>query len=316
MVSIVIPVYNERETLSELHRRLTDAVLPTGEPYEILFVNDGSSDGSREVLRSIAGRDTHTRALHLARNFGHQVAISAGIDEARGNAIILMDGDLQDPPELLPDMIARWKAGSDVVYMVKRTRKEHVLKRLLFRSFYELMQKMSTIPIPLEAGNFSLMDRKVVDVVRAMPERNRYIAGMRAWAGFTQTGIEFDRDARFAGSPHMTIPRLFRLAFDGLFSFSNVPLRIAMYAGVVTALFSFAAGIVVLYIRLFTNQATPGWASPVVSILFIGGLILVTLGVIGEYIGRIYDEVKRRPLYVIQERTGFGTDDPPLSPVR
>lgn len=309
MVSIVIPVFNERDTLPELHRRITDSMALTGEPYEILFINDGSTDGTTEVLRSIAGRDAHTRALHLARNFGHQIAISAGIDAARGDTVALMDGDLQDPPELLPEMVARWKAGAEVVYMVKRTRKEHLAKRMLFRSFYELMRKMSTIPIPLEAGNFSLLDRKVVDVLRAMPERNRYIAGMRAWAGFRQTGIEFDRDARYAGRPHMTLSQLFRLAFDGLFSFSNVPLRIAMYVGMTTAIVSFSAGMVVLYIRLFTDHATPGWASPVVSILFIGGLILVTLGIIGEYIGRIYDEVKRRPLYVIQERTGFGPDD-------
>lgn len=309
MVSIVIPVFNERETLPELHRRVTESMALTGQPYEILFVNDGSTDGSTDVLRTIAARDMHTRALHLARNFGHQIAISAAIDAARGDSVVLMDGDLQDPPELLPEMVARWKSGSEVVYMVKRTRKEHIAKRMLFHSFYELMRKMSTIPIPLEAGNFSLLDRKVVDVLRAMPERNRYIAGMRAWAGFRQTGIEFDRDARFAGTPHMTLSRLFRLAFDGLFSFSNVPLRIAMYVGMTTAVVSFAAGLVVLYIKLFTDHATPGWASPVVSILFIGGLILVTLGIIGEYIGRIYDEVKRRPLYVIQERTGFGPDD-------
>lgn len=314
MVSIVIPVFNERDTLPELHRRITESMALTGQPYEILFVNDGSTDGSTEVLRTIAGRDAHTRALHLARNFGHQIAISAGIDEARGDSVALMDGDLQDPPELLPEMVSRWKSGAEVVYMVKRTRKENIAKRVLFHSFYGLMRTMSTIPIPLEAGNFSLLDRKVVDVLRAMPERNRYIAGMRAWAGFRQTGIEFDRDARFAGKPHMTLSLLFRLAFDGLFSFSNVPLRIAMYVGMTTAVMSFAAGIVVLYIKLFTDHATPGWASPVVSILFIGGLILVTLGIIGEYIGRIYDEVKRRPLYVIQERTGFGPDDPSRPP--
>lgn len=309
MVSIIIPVFNERETLPEIHRRITDAMALAGEPYEILFVNDGSSDGSREILLSLAGRDSRVRALHLARNFGHQIAISAGVDAARGDSVVLMDGDLQDPPELLPEMVGRWKSGSEVVYMVKRTRKEHVVKRVLFHSFYELMRRMSTIPIPLEAGNFSLLDRKVVDVLRAMPERNRYIAGMRAWAGFRQTGIEFDRDARFAGTPHMTITRLFRLAFDGLFSFSNVPLRAAMYVGMTTALVSFFMGVVVLYIKLFTDHATPGWASPVVSILFIGGLILVTLGIIGEYIGRIYDEVKRRPLYIIQEKTGFGPDE-------
>jgi dolichol-phosphate mannosyltransferase len=310
MVSIIIPVYNEHETLPELHRRLSAAMPSAGEPYEIVFVDDGSSDRSMDVLRTLAGSDRHVRVLRLARNFGHQIAISAGIDSARGDAVALMDGDLQDPPELLPAMVARWKAGSDVVYMVKRSRKESAAKRFLFHSFHELMQKMSSIPIPLEAGNFSLMDRKVVTVLRAMPERHRYIAGMRAWVGFAQTGIEFDRDARFAGTPRMSLSRLFALAFDGLFSFSNVPLRLAMYVGLATAVFSFCAGLLVLYVRLFTDHATPGWASPVVSILFIGGLILVTLGIIGEYLGRIYDEVKRRPLYVIKEEIEPGTKKP------
>lgn len=305
MISIVIPVFNESGTIPELHRRLGEAMGKVREQYEIIFVNDGSRDGSGETLKRIAAADGCTKMIDLARNFGHQVAISAGIDFARGDAVILMDGDLQDPPELLPDLIARWKEGYEVVYTVKRSRKEGALKRFAFHAFYRLMQRFSSIPVPMEAGNFSLLDHKVMTVLRAMPERNRYIAGMRAWAGFRQTGIEFDRGARFAGKPQMTLVRLLNLAFDGIFSFSNAPLRLATYVGVVTAVMSFLVMLWVLYEKLFTTKATPGWASPVVSILFIGGLILLTLGIIGEYLGRIYDEVKHRPLYVIRDKVGF-----------
>ncbi len=305
MISVIIPVFNEVETIPELHRRLGEALKQAGEDYEIIFVDDGSRDGSAAALKAIAAGDRTAKVIELARNFGHQVAISAGMDFARGDALILMDGDLQDPPELLPDLVAKWKEGYDVVYTVKRTRKEGALKRFAFRSFYRLMQKFSSIPIPMEAGNFSLMDRKVASVMLAMPERNRYIAGMRAWAGFKQTGISFDRAARFAGKPQMTLIRLLNLGLDGIFSFSNAPLRLATYVGVVSALLSFIGMIYVLYAKLFTDQATPGWASPVFSILFIGSLILLTLGIIGEYLGRIYDEVKHRPLYVIKDKTGF-----------
>lgn len=305
MISIVIPIFNESETIPELHRRLTAALHEVREPYEILYVDDGSRDGSSQTLKGISSTDPCVKVIELARNFGHQVAISAGMDFARGDAIVLMDGDLQDPPELLPELVARWKEGFEVVYTVKRTRKEGALKRYAFHSFYRLMQRFSSIPIPMEAGNFSLMDRKVVSVLLAMPERNRYIAGMRAWAGFKQTGVEFDRAARFSGKPQMTLTRLLNLGLDGIFSFSNAPLRLATYVGVVSAFLSFVGMILVLYAKLFTSRATPGWASPVFSILFIGSLILLTLGIIGEYLGRIYDEVKHRPLYVIKEKTGF-----------
>jgi dolichol-phosphate mannosyltransferase len=305
MISIVIPIYNEEQTLPELHRRISDAMKRVREPYEIIFVNDGSHDGSYDVLRGFARHDTHVRVIDLARNFGHQIAISAGLDAGDGDAVVLMDGDLQDPPELLPEMIGRRNEGFDVVYTTKKSRQEHFFKRLAFHGFYTLMSRLSSIAIPMEAGNFSLMDRKVIEVLRSMPERNRYIAGMRAWAGFRQTGIAFDRGARFAGHPQMTISRLLHLAFDGFFSFSNIPLRIATYTGVISAFIAFAGGLYVLYAKFFTDKATPGWASPVFSILFIGGLILLTLGIIGEYIGRIYDEVKHRPLYVVKETIGF-----------
>jgi dolichol-phosphate mannosyltransferase len=305
MISIVIPLYNEQETIPELHRRLTDAMKNVNDTYEIIFVNDNSKDNSFEEMKKFSLQDSHLKVIDLARNFGHQVAISAGIDSAKGDAVILMDGDLQDPPELLPEMIAKWKSGFEVVYTMKKSRKENALKRFAFHSFYELMQRFSSIPIPMEAGNFSLMDRKVVSVLQTMQERNRYLAGMRAWIGFRQTGIWFDREARFAGKPQMTISRLINFALDGLFSFSNAPLRLATYVGFGSAFVAFLGMLYVLYAKLFTNTALIGWASTILSILFIGGMILLTLGIIGEYVGRIYDEVKQRPLYVIREKIGF-----------
>ncbi|MDI6765889.1 MAG: glycosyltransferase family 2 protein [Bacteroidota bacterium] len=308
MITIVIPIFNESQIIPELCRLINEAMEGVNEPYEILFVNDGSSDNSAGVLRHYAARSSNIKVINMARNFGHQISISAGIDHAAGDAVILMDGDLQDPPEILPNLIEKWRSGYDVVYMVKRSRKEFFLKRFVFHSFYKVMQRFSAIQIPMEAGNFSLMDKKVLNVIKAMPERNRYIAGMRAWAGFSQTGIEFDRAARFAGKPQMTLMRLVHLALDGIFSFSNAPLRLATYIGVITSFLAFVGIIYVLYAKIFTDKATPGWASPVFSILFIGGLILLTLGIIGEYLGRIYDEVKHRPLYVIKEKIGFKED--------
>lgn len=303
--SIVIPLFNEERTIPELHRRLALTLKTLDGPVEIILVDDGSRDSSFALITDLHRKDPRVKALRLSRNFGHQVALSAGIDMARGDAVLLMDGDLQDPPELLSSMVAHWKEGYQVVYTVKRSRKENVLKRFAFHSFYRVMHSLSTVKIPMEAGNFSLLDRSVVNVLRAMPERNRYISGMRAWAGFRQIGIEFDREARYAGKPQMSLHRLFDLALDGILSFSKAPLRMAIYLGLSAACVSFLGGLYVLYEKLFTDKAILGWASTIVSITFLGGLILFTLGIIGEYIGRIYDEVKLRPLYVVQEAIGF-----------
>jgi len=305
MYSIIIPVYNEEKTLPELHRRLGAALQPLGRDIEIILVDDGSRDRSFELMKEARNHDSRIKIVSLSRNFGHQVAISAGIDLARGDAVILMDGDLQDPPELIGTMIQRWREGYQVVYTIKRTRRENRLKRFAFHSFYRLLHAVSTIEIPMEAGNFSLLDRKVVEVLRAMPERNRYISGLRAWAGFKQIGLEYDRGARFAGRPQMSFRRLTELALDGIFSFSKAPLRAAIYVGVFSALIAFFGGLYVLSEKLFTDKAILGWASTIVSVTFLGGLVLMTLGIIGEYIGRIYDEVKHRPLYVIRESLGF-----------
>ena len=305
MYSIIIPIFNEEQTLPVLRQRLVEVLLPLDEPFEVILVDDGSRDQSFALMQEIHIKDPHFKILRLARNFGHQVAISAGIDMAEGDAVLLMDGDLQDPPELVPQMVALWKEGYHVVYTVKRSRQENPLKNVAFKLFYRVIRALSSIEIPMEAGNFSLLDRRVVDVLRSMPERNRYISGMRAWAGFRQTAIYYDRAARYAGKPRMHLGRLIRLALDGIFSFSDVPLRLAVYLGFVVACLSFLGGAYVVYAKLFTDRAILGWASTILSILFVGGMILLTLGVIGEYISRIYEEVKRRPLYVIRDKIGF-----------
>jgi polyisoprenyl-phosphate glycosyltransferase len=313
MYSIIIPIYNEQLTLPELHTRLTRALASLDAPYEVIMIDDGSADASFQLMTQIHNQDNRFKIIRFSRNFGHQIAITAGMDLAEGDAIILMDGDLQDPPELLPQMIQKWHEGYHVVYTVKKSRKENPLKRLAFTAFYRVLHTLSSIKIPMDAGNFSLMDRKVIEVLKQTPERHRYISGLRAWAGFRQIGIEYDRSARFAGEPQMSIRRLFGLAFDGIFSFSNIPLRAAAYVGFVSAIVAFLGGLFVIYEKLFTNKAILGWASTIVTITFLGGLTLMTLGIIGEYIGRIYDEVKQRPLYVISEGLGFKREIAPFA---
>ncbi len=308
MYSIIIPIFNEELTLPELHERLLSATSSLDTSFEVILIDDGSRDRSFELMKQIHEKDHRFKIISFSRNFGHQIAITAGLDVAEGDAVILMDGDLQDPPELLPKMIAKWHEGYQVVYTVKTSRKENPLKRIAFTAFYRVLHALSSVKIPMDAGNFSLIDRKVVDVLRRTPERHRYISGLRAWAGFRQIGIEYARDARFAGEPQMSIRRLFSLAFDGIFSFSNVPLRAAMYVGFTAAIVAFLGGLFVIYEKLFTNKAILGWASTIVTITFLGGLTLMTLGIIGEYVGRIYDEVKERPLYIISEGIGFKRD--------
>jgi dolichol-phosphate mannosyltransferase len=312
MYSIVIPVFNESQTIPELIRRLTPVMDSLGSggkgtkgpAAEVIFVDDASSDDTFAILSQAHKSDARFKTIRFSRNFGHQVAITAGMDHASGEAIILMDGDLQDPPELIPRFIEEWKKGFEVVYAVKRNRKEFFLKRYAFSLFYRLLHSMSTIHIPMDAGNFSLIDRRVLGVLRQMPERNRYISGMRAWAGFRQTGIEFDREARFAGKPQMSLTRLFNLALDGIFSFSKAPLRLGIYVGLFSAFLAFLGTAYAIYAKVFTDRAIIGWTSVMLAITFLGGMILVTIGIIGEYIGRIFDEVKQRPLYIVGDRVG------------
>jgi polyisoprenyl-phosphate glycosyltransferase len=305
MYSIVIPIFNEHETIPELHKRVKDVIDHLGDKTEVILVDDGSRDDTFTQLKEINSTDPRFKVLRFSRNFGHQVAISAGLAHASGDAVILMDGDLQDPPEILPQFIARWKEGFDVVYAIRKKRKENIFKRTSYALFYRLMKKLSYLEIPLDSGDFCLMDKRVAKVVNEFPERNRFVRGLRTWAGFRQTGLEYERDARFAGEPKYTFGKLVRLAYDGIFSFSTAPLRMAVYAGFGFASIAFLGGLLIIYRKLVHQIDVAGWASTIVIMMFLGGLTLMTLGVIGEYIGRIYDEVKQRPIYIISDKIGF-----------
>lgn len=304
-VSVVIPVYNEQETLALLVQRLTAVLEGMSETFEVIFVDDGSRDRSLALLREFHATDPRLKCVSLSRNFGHQVAISCGIDFSRGEAVVVMDGDLQDPPEILPGLIARWREGFDVVYAVRQQRKENLLKRAAYKSFYWVLSKVSYLDIPLDSGDFSLMDRRVVDLLKRMPERNRFVRGLRTWVGLRQTGFEYARSARFAGESKYTLPKLVRLAFDGLVSYSFVPLRAVSNLGLLVSLSSLAYMIYLFAARLLGDQVIEGWTSTVVIVLFLGGVQLLSLGILGEYVGRVFDEVKQRPLYVVGEALGF-----------
>ena len=303
-LSVVIPIHDEQENISVLYTRLT-AVLEKAEPsYEIILVDDGSRDKSAERLNALAAQDRRVTVVELARNFGHQVAISAGLDYARGDAVIVMDADLQDPPEVLPRFIAEWRAGHDVVYGIREHRKEGWFKRTLYAAFYRLLQRAANIEIPLDAGDFCIMDRKVVELLVRMPERNRFVRGIRSWVGLDQVGLAYERHARYAGKPTYTYTRLLYLALDGLVSFSYIPLRAITILGSCVSLISIFLAMGYTVQKLTIGLSPPGFATTVVAIFFLAGIQLITIGVIGEYVGRIFEEVKHRPLYVVRRVIG------------
>ena len=303
-LSVVVPIYNEAENLPALYARLT-AVLETSAPeYEIVFVDDGSHDTSLAQLHALAAADDRIVVVELARNFGHQVAISAGLDQSRGSAVVVMDADLQDPPEVLPQFIAKWREGYDVVYAVREQRKESWPKRVVYALFYRLLQRVANIEIPLDAGDFCIMDRRVVDLLVSMSERNRFVRGIRSWIGLRQVGLAYERHARHAGQPKYTFSRLVYLALDGLVSFSYVPLRVITLLGFGVSLLSIILAIFYALKRLTVGLYPPGFATLIVAICFLTGVQLITIGVIGEYVGRIFDEVKQRPLYILRKVTG------------
>lgn len=303
-LSVVIPVFNESENLPELYARLAAVLAANGLRYEIVFVDDGSHDGSLGQLQRFAAADARVLVVELARNFGHQVAISAGLDHARGQGVIVMDADLQDPPEVLPEFIAKWRAGHDVVYAIRAQRKEGMLKRAAYAAFYRLLQRVANIEIPLDAGDFCIMDRRVVDLLVGMPERNRFVRGIRSWVGLDQVGLAYERHARNAGRPKFTLTRLVYLALDGLVSFSYVPLRVITMLGLAVSCVSIVLALFYAVKRLTVGLNPPGFATLIVAIFFLAGMQLITIGVIGEYVGRIFEEVKRRPLYVVRKLTG------------
>ncbi len=300
-LSVVIPAYNEEENLPALYQRLTATLDALNLDYEIIFVNDGSQDRTLALLRDLAASDPRVVAVDLARNFGHQVAISAGLDHSRGAAVIIMDADLQDPPEVLPQFIARWREGYDVVYAIREQRKEGPLKRAAYALFYRLLKRIAHIDIPLDAGDFCIMDRRVVDLLNGMPERNRFVRGIRTWIGLNQTGLAYERHARHAGKPKYTFKKLIYLALDGLISFSFVPLRMISLAGLTVSFLSILIAIAYTIQKLTIGLSPPGFATLVVAIFFLAGIQLITIGVIGEYVGRIFEEVKARPLYVTRQ---------------
>jgi glycosyltransferase involved in cell wall biosynthesis len=305
-VSVVVPVFNEEATLDALVARLERALEGAGLDYEVVFVNDGSRDRSAEMLRSHHARNPRLKCIMLSRNFGHQVAVTCGLDHAQGDAVIVMDGDLQDPPEVLAGMVARWREGFDVVYAVRRRRKEGWVKVAAYKAFYWVLHRVSYLDIPLDSGDFSLMDRRVVDLLAAMPERNRFVRGLRTWVGLRQTGFEYERDARYAGESKYSFTKLLRLAFDGLVSYSFAPLRLVSNLGMLVSLSALLYMVYLMAARLFGDLTIQGWTSTVVIVLFLGGIQLLSLGIIGEYIGRIFDEVKQRPQYVIGDSLGVG----------
>lgn len=305
-LSLVVPVFNEQETVPTFYQRATAALAASGESYEIIFVDDGSRDRTFAVLRELAQKDGRVKVLSFSRNFGHQTAVTAGMNHASGDAVAVIDGDLQDPPELVPQLMARWREGYQVVYAVRRTRKENVFKRAAYRLFYRLLRSMSYVDMPLDAGDFAIMDRRVVDELNQMPERNRFVRGIRAWVGFKQTGLEYDREPRFAGESKYPLSKLFRLAYDGVISYSFVPLRMVTRLGFAISLIAFLLILYFLGLRiLFGQELLMGWTSTIVVILFLGGVQLISLGILGEYVGRIFDEVKRRPLYIVRESIGL-----------
>jgi polyisoprenyl-phosphate glycosyltransferase len=303
-LSVVIPVYNEEDNLPALHARLSTVLAQTELSYEIVFVDDGSHDASLAILRRLASENPDVLVIELARNFGHQVAISAGLDHARGDGVIVMDSDLQDPPEVLPQFIEKWREGHDVVYAIRAQRKESWLKRVAYAAFYRLLQRVANIEIPLDAGDFCIMDRRVVDLLVGMHERNRFVRGIRSWVGLNQVGLAYERHARHAGKPKFTFMRLLYLALDGLVSFSYVPLRVITMLGLSVSLISIALAVFYAIKKLTVGLNPPGFATLTVAIFFLAGMQLITIGVIGEYVGRIFEEVKRRPLYVVRRLSG------------
>jgi len=305
--SFIIPVYNEEDTLAELYRRMSAVMDCMDSEVELILVNDGSRDRSLDIMRALHAKDPRVCYLSFARNFGQQIALTAGLNFVRGQAVVVLDADLQDPPELIPQLVETWRQGYEVVYAQRTQRqREGWFKRLTAYAFYRLLKRLADVDIPIDTGDFCLMDRRVVDILNAMPERNRYIRGLRSWIGFRQTAIQFERDPRFAGDAKYTFQKSLALAINGLVSFSKVPLRLSTYIGLFAALVAVIMAVLVVYWRFFypTSPLT-GYAAIAIAIFFLGAVQLFSIGILGEYIGRIYEEVKNRPIYTLAEVGGF-----------
>ena len=300
--SIIAPIYNEIDNLPELYRRVKEVMDSSGEPWELILVDDGSTDGSTEKIRELGQRDKTVRPVIFARNFGHQVAITAGWDYARGDAIVIIDADLQDPPEVILELAKKWKEGYEVVYAVRGEREgESWFKKFTAAMFYRIIYSITDVKIPVDTGDFRLMDRKVVDVLKRMKERHRFPRGMSAWVGFKQIGVTYKRAARVAGVTKYPFSKMLKLALNAITGFSYFPLQVATYFGFISAGVSILAIPIVVYMRIMGSGAFFGQATTLIAVLFLGGVQLISLGILGEYIGRLYDEAKGRPLYIVRD---------------
>jgi len=300
--TVIAPIYNELENIPELYPRIRDVMNQSGEPWELILVDDGSTDGSTDAIRKLAANDDRVHPVIFARNFGHQIAVSAGIDYSRGEAVVIIDADLQDPPEVIHDLIEKWREGYEVVYAVREEREgESWFKKTTATLFYRLIHAITNVKIPLDTGDFRLMDKKIVSVMRQMREKHRFLRGMSAWVGFKQIGVSYKRKPRYAGESKYPLKKMIQFALNAITSFSYFPLQLATFIGFIAAGLSVLAIPVVAILRLITGTALVGQATTLIIVLFLGGVQLISLGIIGEYIGRIYDETKDRPLYVVAE---------------
>jgi dolichol-phosphate mannosyltransferase len=308
-LSVVVPCFNEMQVLRLTHERLSRALQALGLAYEIIYVDDGSRDRTAELLLELTASDPCVRVLFFSRNFGHQAAVSAGLEAAAGEAVVIIDADLQDPPELIADMVARWRDGVEVVYGQRMHRKgEGAFKLASAKAFYRALNAISEVEIPLDVGDFRLLDRRVVDVMLRMPERDRFLRGMVAWVGFRQEALQYERQERAAGETKYPLRKMVALAFNGILSFSLAPLRLSVTLGLLTTFLAFSLIIYALVVRLFTAQWVEGWAMIFIGMMLLGGIQLIVLGAIGEYVGRIYMEAKGRPMYIVRGRAGYVVD--------
>ncbi len=301
-ISVIIPVFNEEKNISSVYNRCVSVLDSIGESFELIFINDGSKDKTFQLVYQLSATDARVKYINLSRNFGHQIAVSAGLDACNGSYAVIIDADLQDPPELITSLYAKVKEGFDVVYAKRQLRKgETFFKSITAKFFYRLLKKITTINIPLDTGDFRIISRKVINVLKQMPEQQKFLRGQIAWVGFNQTAVEYQREERTAGTSGYTVKKMMRLAMDGITSFSNLPLRIATIAGFLVSGITFCVALYALYSRFISKDYVPGWTSIIISVLFIGGVQLITIGIIGEYISRISSNVRNRPLYVVSE---------------
>lgn len=314
-LSVIVPIYNEEAVIPELYRRMTGVLDGIGESWEMVCINDGSRDRSLEMLIELHDQDPRIKLVNFSRNFGHQIAITAGMDYAQGSAVVIIDADLQDPPELIAEMMAKWREGYDVVYAVRAERRgESAFKLFTASLFYRLLRRITDVEIPLDTGDFRLMDRKVILTMRRLREHHRFMRGLGSWIGFRQIGVEYERAERFAGETKYPLTKMLRLTMDAITSFSYLPLRLGTYFGFALAFLSLVGIVATIALRLSGNNAFFGQASTLVAVLFLGGIQLIFLGIMGEYLSRIYDEVKNRPLYIVSTAYGFAHVDDPEPP--